>query len=277
MDKFISNITDVMNYNIFGVFTVGRLVSAILLIAVCLVVIKILISITKRTTKRFEGDKAVRNFIMLIVKVILYFIAVLIVGDYIGIPMTSLLAVFSVAGLAVSLALQDQLANIFGGFIIILNKPFRADDYITVAGESGSVVKITLTYTTLRTPENAIIYIPNKDASTQSIVNYTHEGTRRISLKVSASYNSDPNNVRSAVMDAIGMTENILINDAYEPIIGLTNYGSSAIEYDVHVWCASSNFLSVKYALNENIKKAFDANGIEMTYDHINVHMFESK
>ncbi len=277
MENFIANITDVMDYKIFSDLTVGRLISTFLLIAICLIVIKILISIAKHTTKRFEGDKAVRNFIMLIVKVVLYFVGVLIVGDYIGFPMTSLLAVFSVAGLAVSLALQDQLANVFGGFIIILNKPFRADDVITVAGQTGCVVNITLTYTTLRTGENAIIYIPNKDASTQNIINFSHEGTRRVTVNVSASYDTNPEKVRIAALEAVKMTENILRDDDHKPVIGLSKYGPSAIEYTIHVWCDRSKFWDVTYGLNENIKKAFDQFSVEMTYDHINVHMIENK
>ncbi len=277
MESLSTKVAEIMKMDLLGAFTVGRLISTILLIAVCLVVIKILISIAKRTTKRFEGDKAVRNFIMLIVRCVLYFVGILIVGDYVGLPMTSLLAVFSVAGLAVSLSLQDQLANVFGGFIIILNKPFHADDIITVAGQTGCVVNITLTYTTLRTADNAIIYVPNKDASTQSVVNFSREGTRRVTALVSASYDSDPEKVRAALLDAVGMTENVLRDETHAPVIGLNKYGASAIEYAVHVWCDGANFWNVTYGLNESIKKAFDKNGVEMTYDHINVHMIDNK
>lgn len=266
-----------MSYEFLKGFTVGRLISTLLLIVICLVVIKLLLSITRRTTKKFEGDTAVRNFIMLIARVVLYFVGVLIVGDYIGIPMTSLLAVFSVAGLAVSLALQDQLANVFGGFIIIINKPFHANDVITVAGQTGCVVNITLTYTTLRTGENAIIYIPNKDASTQNIINYSREGVRRVTAKVSASYDCPSEKVRAALLDAVDMTSKVIREESRTPVIGLSNYGPSAIEYVVHVWCDAADFWDVTFGLNENIKKSFDKNGVEMTYDHINVHMIENK
>ena len=275
MDKFISDLKNVMDYTLPGSVTVGRIISTVLLIAICLIVIKLFISIAKRTTKRFEADKAVRNFILLILRVVLYFLAVLIVGDYIGLPMTSLLAVFSVAGLAVSLSLQDQLSNVFGGFMIIINKPFRTNDVITVAGQTGCVVNITLTYTTLKTGDNAIIYIPNKDASTQNIVNFSREGVRRVSAVVSASYDCEPEKVKAALKEATGMTDKILCDETHNPVIGLSSYGPSAIEYTVHVWCNASDFWTVTYTLNENIKKAFDNNGVEMTYDHINVHIIE--
>lgn len=277
MDKFISDFKKVMNYTVYGSITVERIISTLLLIVVCILVIKLFISIAKRATKRFEADTAVRNFILLILRVMLYFVGVLIVGDYLGLPITSLLAVFSVAGLAVSLSLQDQLSNVFGGFMIILNKPFHTNDVITVAGQTGCVVNITLTYTTLKTGDNAIIYIPNKDASTQSIVNFSREGIRRVTTVVSASYECDPETVRLALSEAAKMTPNILEDETHTPVIGLSKYAPSAIEYTVHVWCGASNYWNVTYALNENIKKAFDKNGVEMTYDHINVHMIENK
>ena len=275
MDKFISDFKKVMDFTVYGSLTVERIISTVLLIAVCFIVIKLLISIAKRTTKRFEADTAVRNFVLLIIRVVLYFVGILIVGDYMGLPMTSLLAVFSVAGLAVSLSLQDQLSNVFGGFMIIINKPFRTNDVITVAGQTGCVINITLTYTTLKTGDNAIIYIPNKDASTQNIVNFSREGIRRVSAVVSASYDCEPQKVKAALKEATAMTEKILRDETHEPVIGLSNYGPSAIEYTAHVWCNASDFWNVTYGLNENIKKAFDNNGVEMTYDHINVHMIE--
>ena len=275
MDKFIADFKKVMDFTVYGSLTVERIISTVLLITVCLIVIKLLISIAKRTTKRFEADTAVRNFILLIIRVVLYFVGILFVGDYMGLPMTSLLAVFSVAGLAVSLSLQDQLSNVFGGFMIILNKPFRTNDVITVAGQTGCVINITLTYTTLKTGDNAIIYIPNKDASTQNIVNFSREGIRRVSAVVTASYDSKPETVKLALKEAAAMTEKILRDESHVPVIGLSSYGPSAIEYTTHVWCNASDFWNVTYGLNENIKKAFDNNGVEMTYDHINVHMIE--
>jgi len=110
-----------------------------------------------------------------------------------------------------------------------------------------------------------------------NIINYSNEGIRRVTVKVSASYDCSPDKVRAAALAAIDMTENILRDEEHTPVIGLSNYGPSAIEYVINVWCNSSNFWNVTYSLNENIKKAFDVNGVEMTYEHINVHMIENK
>lgn len=250
--------------------TVGNLLVAIAVFLVCAVIIKLLLKIVRRTAEKAHLTNSIAGFIVNAAKVVFYFIAVIISCDFIGIPVSSLIAVLSVAGLALSLAVQDLLSNLLSGVVILMTKPFEDGDVIEIAGKTGTVKRIGVMHTRLRTGDNKIIYIPNHEVSVSNIINYTREDTRRVDLVVSASYDNTADEVKKSITKSFSKVEGI--HTAPEPFIGVKEYGASAVSYDVRVWCDSDKYWDVYYALNEQIKVGFDADGVEMTYDHIIVH-----
>ena len=227
-----------------------KLITLLLLLAGCLVVMKLVLRLTDRAFLRLELERSLHTFIHAALRVILWMITLCIVLDYVGVPMTSLVAVLSVIGLAVSLAIQGTLSNLAGGIQVLLSKPFKAGDYVEAGGISGTVQEVGLAYTKLCTVDNKVISVPNGQISGEKIINYSTEERRRVDLTFNASYDS--------------------------PLQQRVNaYRDSSIEYVVRVWCATGDYWTLYYDLLEQVKEAFDQNGIEMTYNHLNVHLME--
>ena len=159
--------------------------------------------------------------------------------------------------------------------MILSSHPFNIGDEIEVAGTSGVVREITLNHTKIEAVNGQVIMQPNKELSSSRIVNYTAMGRRRVVRTVTASYDAPTEVVKAACLEAVAATPNVLTEPA--PSVYLTDYGSSAIEYSVRCWAETKDYWDVYYALNENLRTAFAAHGVEMTYDHLNVHVLERK
>lgn len=250
------------------------ILKVLLIFVICYIAVKIL-------TKAFENildrsrhlDASLRSFFKSAVKIVLWVIAVLIAAQSLGIPITSLVAALSVAGVALSLALQGLLSNLFSGITILMTRPIAVSDFVELGGQCGTVKEIGLFYTKIATVDNKIIFVPNGDITSGKIINYSAEELRRVDLTVSASYDCATNDVREAILDAAAMDEKILADPA--PFAAISSYGSSCIEYTVRVWCASADYWDVYFALTENIRECFVKHGVEMSYDHMNVHIIE--
>ena len=255
-------------FNNLSLWGVARI---LLLIVGCVLVSRLLMAALDRFLKRGHLDRSLHTVIKSLVHIAVIFVSILIVADAVGIPVTSLLAVLSIAGLAVSLAVQGVLSNLAGGMMILWAKPFQVGDTVEADGTVGKVQDITLVYTKLLTPDNRVVYLTNKAVSEAKLVNITGEETRRVEL----SYDSPVETVKSTILEVIGQHSKTLTTPA--PLARVANFGASAIEYHVRAWCAAADYWDVFYDLNEGIKAAFDRVGIEMTYDHLNVHMVEEK
>ena len=259
--------------NSIKTFTLERVLQALLLLLICLIVIRILLRLTERLCSHPRFDPRIRQYLLTALKVLLYVLTVLIVADSLGIPMTSLVALFSVLGLAISLAVQDVLSNVAGGLVILFSKPFQIGDYIETDACAGTVVAIDLIHTKLDTYGGQRVMMPNSVLSGSKITNYTQLGTRRIDHTVTASYDDAIPAVRAACLKAVAMTANVL--DTPAPQVVVTNYKESSIEYHVRCWSTTDNFWQVYADVLENIKTCFDADGVTMTYNHLNVHIVE--
>ena len=261
--------------NTLKTFTAEKILSTVVLLGICLLVIHVVMRLLAKVLARPRFDQRMQKFILSAVRVLLYVLASLIVADSLGIPISSLLALFSVLGLAVSLAVKDVLGNVAGGLVILFAKPFQIGDYIETDAGSGTVAAIDLTYTQLDTADGLRLMIPNSVLSDNKITNYTQLGTRRIDHAVSASYDDAIQDVRTACLQAVAMTPNILDDPA--PMVIVAKYGESSIEYRVRCWSKVDTYWDANYALLENIKTCFDKNGITMTYNHLNIHILENK
>ena len=270
MDGIMKNIDTIMNYGI-GSFKLATIVQALLVVIVCLIVIKIIMKIVNKAISKTNLEKGVHTFVKSVTKIILYVITVLIVADTLGIPVTSLIALLSVAGLAVSLAIQDSLSNLASGLVILLTKPFKSGDYIEAGSFGGTVTEIGLSYTKLITPDNKFISVPNSQVCSSVITDYSTEATRRVELKFEADYECNIDDVKKVITDVIKKNEMVLKTP--EPFVRVLSYKESSIEYVVRVWVESANYWTVYFDLLENVKRAFDKNKIIMTYNHLNVHL----
>lgn len=251
----------------------NKLLWAALLLACCLVVMRVVNALLNRTIVRLNIEKSLHTFIKTLVRVLLWFITIVVVLSYLGIDPTSLIALVSVAGIAVSLAVQETLSNLAGGMMVLWTKPFKVGDYIDAGGVSGTVAEIGIVYTRIRTIDNKIIFVPNGQIADEKIVNYTSQESRRVDLKFSASYNAPVELVERTLMEVITAHPKTYGDPA--PFARVNAYGDSAIEYLIRVWCANGDYWDVYYDLLEQVKAAFDKAGIEMTYEHLNVHILE--
>lgn len=250
--------------------TLGRILPAVILLAVGLLVIKAILKFADRSLSKSKLEKAAAGLIRSLTKVVLYLLLGMMVADRLSIDVTGVVALASVASLAVSLAFQDMLSNVIGGFTLLSNHPFKSGDFVEVAGQSGTVETIDITYTKLITPDQKVISIPNSSVVASQITNYSTEPTRRVDFAVSASYDAPISTVKQALLDAARVDD---VLDDPAPFAAVEQYGDSAISYVLRVWAPSDRYWDVKFAINENIKAKFDQAGVEMTYPHLNVHL----
>ncbi|MEG0765807.1 MAG: mechanosensitive ion channel family protein [Pseudoflavonifractor sp.] len=248
-----------------------KLLYAVLLLIACLVVMKILMSVLNRSIEKLKVEKSLHTFIKSVAKILLGFLTLVIVLGYVGVPVTSLIAVLSVAGLAISLAIQGTLSNLAGGIMVLVSKPFKLGDYIQVGTIEGSVADIGLVYTRIKTFDNKLIFVPNGQISADKIINYTSQDSRRVDLKFTTAYEADPDTVCACIAQVVGVHSKALYTPA--PFIRLSAYRESCVEYTLRVWCATGDYWDLYYDLLEQVGAAFRAQGIEMTYNHLNVHM----
>lgn len=255
--------------------TLWNAVYILALIVACVVVCKVVLAMVGRVLKKSKVDKSLHGIIRTVVKFVLGVVAVLVVCDALGIPITSLIALFSVIGLALSLAVQGVLANLAGGIVLLWAKPFQVGDFVEVDGVKGTVKEVTLMYTKVNTTDYRLVYLPNKTVSEAKVLNFSGEDTRRIEVTFGASYDSPMEQVKGAVL-AMLEADPLTLNDP-APLVGVAQFGASAIQYNVWVWCRGEDYWPAFYSVNEGIKRALDEAGLEMTYDHLNVHVIEDK
>ncbi len=257
-----------------GSMALSTLISAVLTFLVCFIVMQIVLRLLDRILKKAPKlDATLKGFILSAVKIILWILTGIIVAGAFGIPTTSLVALISIAGLALSLSVQNILANLFSGLTLLIAKPFKAGDYVEAAGKAGTVKAIGLFYTQFNTLDNVAINIPNSDVTGTTIKNYSREPLRRVDRVFSASYDSSTEDVKAAIREAIARDERILPDPA--PFVRLSEYKDSCIEYTVRVWCRGADYWDVYFDLNENVRECFSEKGVEMTYNHMNVHVLD--
>ena len=261
MDKILNWLAD-MGLN--------RVVPFLLILLGGIIVIRIVSKVVDRVLAKTKLEKAAHGMIRSLIKTVLYILLALMAASKLGIDVTGVLALASVATLAVSLALQDLLSNLVGGFTLVYTHPFSAGDYVEIAGQSGTVMEIGMTYTKLTTPDNKLVQIPNASVVSSEIVNYSCTGKRRVAVEVAASYDAPVDLVIAALKEA-ATVEGILEDPAV--FAAVTSYGDHAINYVVRVWCPTELYWDVNNATIYNIKKVFDREGLKMTYPHFNVHL----
>ena len=248
----------------------SALFKALIVLVIGVLVIRIVMKIVRITLEKSRLEKAAHTLILSLARTAMYILLALITASTLGIDVTSIVALASVLTLALSLALQNMVSNIIGGFTILYTHPFHSGDYVEIAGQGGTVREINMTYTMLATPDNKLISIPNSAVVAAQIVNYSASETRRVEVVVSASYTMPTQKVIDALVLA-GTVDNALLEPA--PMAVVSNYGESAIQYSLRLWVKNADYWDVYFQVNQRVKNIFDEQGIAMTYPHLNVHL----
>lgn len=257
----------------FGSLTLKRLLPAILIAGVGIVLVQLLVKLFDRGLQHSKLDRTMFGLLRTVMRVLLYAIVVLIALSSLGVDVTSLVALLSVLSLAISLAVQNALANFFGSITLLATHPFRVGDYIEIGADSGTVEEIGMSYTTIMTFDGKRIYIPNSDAASARICNYTAEGKRRVDLTASASYADDISLVKQTLLSIAPMEK--LLPDT-KPEVCVSAYRDSSVEYTLKFWVKDTDYWDAYFAANEAIKREFDRVGISIPYPQVTVRAEKS-
>jgi Small-conductance mechanosensitive channel len=247
MEKLLDKITNI------GVDFGIKILITIIVLIVGSKIIKIIEKQLKKDTKFSKfGDASVKSFLVSFVTISLKIVLLVTVFSIIGIPMTSLITIIGSCAVAIGLALQGGLSNIAGGLMILIFKPFKVGDYIESSGKSGTVKSIALFYTTITTPDNKVVQLPNGSLSNSNITNYTANKTRRVDIDLSVSYDSDIEKVKKIINKCVEKQELILKDE--EVLIRLKSHGDNALIFTLRVWANTQDYWDVYFNLMEEIK-----------------------
>lgn len=208
-----------------------------------------------RTLARFLGGVA--RYAILIIAV------VFVLGQF-GLQTTSLAAVIGASVLAIGLAMQGTLANVAAGVMLVMFRPFKVGDYVTAAGQSGTVEAISLFFTELQTPDNVRIIVPNGDIWATAITNYSHYATRRCDMVFGVSYDTDLKKAEQIIRECIEADSRAHAEP--EPFVKVTNLGDFSVDFTARVWCDAGDYWNMKFDLTRAVKEAFDAGGVEIPF-----------
>ena len=252
-------------------FTLTSILPAILYLLVGLFVIRMLLSFLNNRLGKSNIDVTLHRFLSGSVKLVLYFILFMMVASALGIQVTSLVAVLSVAGLAVSLSVQGLLSNVLSGLMLLFIKPFKVGDYVEVGGVGGFIKEIGFVHTKILSFENILIYLPNSEVSNGKITNYSTEEKRRFNLNLTVSYDCPPDKVREVLLEYVSSNPNI--DNEPAPFVAVSKYKESSIEYVVRAWADNSVYWDAYWDIHNGMDALFKKNGLVMTYPHLNVHI----
>jgi len=263
----MNNLFSSLNTIQFGAISAGRLLAALITLAICLLVIRFAQRLVERGIHRLHVNPTLHGFVRSLSKILLYFLTVLIVADSLGIPVTSLVAVLGVVGVAISLAAQNTLANVAGGLMLLSAQPFAADDFIEAGGMIGTVLTVGLAYTKIRTPDGRIIFLPNNSLAGDRIINYTAEENRRVDISIHVAYENDPMLVKQALYDAAESVPGLVHELGL--YVNAQEYGENGVAYSLRAWAPTADFAAVKDALTAAIQPTFAEYGVKLAYPRL--------
>ncbi len=244
-------------------------------IVVGLILIKIILVILRKIVNRGKFKGIAGNFIVTIIKIILIFIYLIAILRVLGIDTSSFVALFTVGTLAISLAVQSVISNFASGIILVTNHPFNVGDLVEIAGITGTVEKITLFSTMLRTPDNKEISVPNSSVSGGNIINYSAKENRRVDLVFGVAYGSDVDKVKLTIQSVLDEHDLVLHDEGYT--VRLNECGASSLNFVCRCWVKNADYWTVYFDINERMVKRFADEGIEIPYNTVDVNILPQK
>lgn len=253
----------------FGV----NVIIALIIFFVGKIIINWLLKVCNKFLEKAKVEISIRRFLKSLIRVALYVILLIIICDRVGINTASFIAVLGTLGLTVGLALQGSLSNFAGGVLILLLKPFKVGDYIVDngSGAEGNVDRIDLFYTKIITGDNRAVFIPNGALSNTTITNNTEFNTRRVDFVFGIAYESDIDKAKKIIYDIAKSDEKALPDK--DVSVFVSSLDASQVAITLRVWCETDYYWDVKARVTEAVKKSFDANGIEIPFDQLQVHI----
>ncbi|TAJ04012.1 mechanosensitive ion channel family protein [Marinilabiliaceae bacterium JC017] len=225
----------------------------------------------KRLLVARKVDETLVPFLVSLSSVTLKVLLLISIITYVGVPMTSFIALLGAAGLAVGMALSGTLQNFAGGVILLILKPFKVGDFIEAQGYMGIVQEIQIFNTIVITLDNKTVIIPNGGLSTGAMINYTQKDTRRVDLVFGISYQDDIDKARTIIKEVAGRYDKILADP--ELFIGVVELGDSSVNLVARAWTKTSDYWDVYFYLNEFVKKEFDKQGVSIPFPQRDVHL----
>ncbi|MDR0824285.1 MAG: mechanosensitive ion channel family protein [Prevotella sp.] len=257
----VSTLDRLLNHLIDLATTLGlKIIAAIVVFIIGRWVIGWLRKLINRFLTRRHIEKTVSSFLDSLVNITLKIVLLLLIVNILGIETTSFAAILAAAGLAIGMAMKDNLSNFAGGVMLLINNPFKVGDRIVVQGMDGTVQSIGILYTVLLTADNITIYVPNGPLSTGNITNYSAQKERRVDITFNINYGADVDVVKNILNTVI--VENKLIKDDPAPFVGVTRINNGNIDVSIKAWVNSSDYTTVSVDLNESIYKALTEEGV---------------
>lgn len=266
LEKFLPSLLS------FGI----QVVIAVLVLVIGTRIINAIVKMFKKGFARRNMEIGVSNFLANLIKYLLYFVLVMVILSWFGIATGSVVAMLGSAGLTIGLALQGSLSNFAGGVLILVLKPFKVGDYVSLNGDSvmGTVMDISMFYTKIRSDDNKVVHIPNGGLADSNITNFTMLDKRRIDISVGVAYDADLSQVKKVLTQVVDGQETVLKD---EPVnIFVKELGDSAVDMGIRVWVRNEDFWSAKWKLTEDIKLALDENGISIPFPQMDVYVKKS-
>lgn len=251
----------------------GKLIIALIIFYVGRIVAKMLVKGIRRVMQAQAVDKILETFVCNMAYWMVMVFVILAAISQLGVQTTSLIAVMGAAGLAIGLALQGSLSNFAAGVLIVIFRPYRAGDFVEVAGISGSVVHVQILTTVLTTGDNKQIVVPNAQIMASIITNYSANDTRRVDMIIGVSYDDNLDKVRDTLRELVNADSRIMQDP--ECLIAVAELADSSVNFFVRPWVKSSDYAAVKFDLTETIKKRFDQDGISFPFPQQDVHVYK--
>ncbi len=264
-DEFLRNMASEM------LWVAIKIVIALVIYFIGRWIVRRLVKLLDAAFERRKVDVSLRMFLRKTVRVVFTLILVMIVVQTLGVNVTSLIALFSAATLAIGMALSGTAQNFAGGVMILLMKPYRVGDYISAQGQSGTVREIKLFSTVIATNDNQIIYIPNNSIATAIIDNYSTADRRRVDWTIGISYGDDVDVARKAILEILAADERVLREPA--PVVWVAALADSSVNLTVRAWTLNADYWSVFYENNERFYKQLPQHGVSFPFPQMDVHV----
>lgn len=266
------NFEEISNYIMQNIMEYGpKLIGAIIVWIIGRIIIKRLINLFGKMLDKKGTDASLNPFLKSIIGILLNVLLVISVLSMLGVAMTSFIAILGAAGLAIGMALSGTLQNFAGGVMILLFKPFKVGHLIDAQGHIGKVKEIQIFNTILTDLDNKTIIIPNGGLSTNSIINYSTEPTRRVDISVGIAYGENVEKSRK-ILSEIGKNDERVLTDP-APFIGITEMADSSVNLTFRVWVESDDYWDVFFDMNEKVYNAFNKLGVQIPFPQMDVHI----
>ena len=250
---------------------ITRIVIALIFLFIATKIVKLIVRKSVASKGMMRLTKTVRTFLGHVISIILYILVAVVTIMILGFDLSAFSAVIASAGLAIGLALQGGLSNIAGGVMVVAFKPFEVGDYVETSGVGGTVTDIGIFYTTLTTPDNKKVVIPNGTVSNAVVTNFSAHDTRRIDFDFSIAYSADID-VAKKVLYACAKKDERILTDP-EPQVMITAHNDSSITIRLRVWVKSADYWNVTFDTTEQVKRSFDQFGVEIPFPQLDVHL----